>query len=333
MTRFCRLIFSGVLSIVALSFAPPALADCSTPAGVEGDQIYNTTVDVMQFCNGTNWVNMGAAGGAAAETDPQVGTLTNTKWCTSDGTAINCTTDAPSAGGSDVQTFNSSGTWTKPGSGTIAMVECWGGGAGGTRHYSGGGGGGGYNMKWIPLSSLGATETVTIGAGGTGKTGSDGPGTAGGNSTFGSHLTGYGGGVAAWYGPYGQYQGGGGGGPAGAASGTTPGTPLLLAAFFWYSDTNNPLYQGSPNINGPTVSGVWHGGGGGSNTTPGGSLYGGGGGGANNNAGGSSSYGGSGGAGINPGAGVAGTQPGGGGGAGTTSGGNGGAGRCKVTVF
>jgi hypothetical protein len=30
-----------------------------------------------------------------SESDPQVGTLTNTKWCTTDGSAVNCTSDAP----------------------------------------------------------------------------------------------------------------------------------------------------------------------------------------------------------------------------------------------
>lgn len=40
-----------------------------------------------------------AAGVPAAETDPQVGTLTNSKWCTSDGSAVNCATDAPSGAG------------------------------------------------------------------------------------------------------------------------------------------------------------------------------------------------------------------------------------------
>jgi len=34
--------------------------------------------------------------GLTSETDPQVGTLTNGKWCTSNGTTVNCTTNAPS---------------------------------------------------------------------------------------------------------------------------------------------------------------------------------------------------------------------------------------------
>lgn len=36
------------------------------------------------------------------ENDPQVGTLTNTKWCTTDGSAINCTSDAPGGSGDNV---------------------------------------------------------------------------------------------------------------------------------------------------------------------------------------------------------------------------------------
>src|SRR3990167_3089604 len=70
----------------------------------------------------------------------------------------------------DVQTFTASGTWTKPSGGNIAFIQCWGGGGGGGSSPegsgAGGGGGGSYTEKWILLSSLGATETVTIGAGG-----------------------------------------------------------------------------------------------------------------------------------------------------------------------
>ena len=91
-----RLILLAAASVMGLSLAvpSPAQAACSSPTGAAGDQIYNSTVSLMQFCNGTNWINMGSP--IASETDPQVGTLTNTKWCTSDGTVINCTTSAPS---------------------------------------------------------------------------------------------------------------------------------------------------------------------------------------------------------------------------------------------
>ncbi len=42
--------------------------------------------------------------GITSETDPQVGTLTNTKWCTTDGSAVNCTSDAPAGGGTPIPT-------------------------------------------------------------------------------------------------------------------------------------------------------------------------------------------------------------------------------------
>ena len=36
--------------------------------------------------------------GITSESDPQVGTLTNGKWCTTDGSAVNCAANAPTAG-------------------------------------------------------------------------------------------------------------------------------------------------------------------------------------------------------------------------------------------
>ena len=86
-------------------------------------------------------------------------------------------------------------TWTKPSSGSTAIVLIWGGGgAGGADNTQGGGGGAGSNCGFglFPLSELGATETITIGRGGQGGS-TDGNGESGTNSTFGSHVTSYGG--------------------------------------------------------------------------------------------------------------------------------------------
>src|SRR5277367_2234668 len=70
--------------VFAASMPAPALATgCTTPTGNAGDQIYNPTYSVMQYCNGANWVNMGTGGG--------FGTLTPSDLCNSDGTVINCT--------------------------------------------------------------------------------------------------------------------------------------------------------------------------------------------------------------------------------------------------
>ena len=48
-------------------------------------------------------------------------------------------------------------------------------------------------IAFLPLTELGATETITIGQGGAGKSGGDGNGGDGANSTFGSYVTSYGG--------------------------------------------------------------------------------------------------------------------------------------------
>ena len=118
------------------------------------------------------------------------------------------TTQTTAGGGAaDVQEFSSSGTWTKPTGVTFVLVECWGGGGGGgsgrrgaastNRGGGAGGGGGGYRYQIFDASTLAATVSVTVAAGGIGgpsSTGGNGTaGGTGGNTTFGSLLTAYGG--------------------------------------------------------------------------------------------------------------------------------------------
>jgi hypothetical protein len=237
---------------------------------------------------------------------------------TSNGTAW---TSAASTGGAiNVQTFTSSGTWTKPAgyaAGSRVFIQAWGGGGSGAKaSVAGGGGGGGYNERWITLSALGATETVTIGAGGTAVTTSTTNGNTGGTTTFGSWVSAYGGGAGTSGG-----AGGGGGGQLSAGAPSVSGAP-------WggIQGDSNSLYSGGWIV----------GGSGGSPGAPGSpSVWGGGGGGGLNFAGGASSFGGAGGAGLTASSGTAGSQPGGGGG-GTSTGtasGAGGAGQVIITVF
>ncbi len=76
------------------------------------------------------------------------------------------------AGLASVQTFTSSGTWTRPSGITKVIIEVQGAGGGGGNSLSSGdnnvhGAGGGYCKKLLDVSSI-STSTITIGTGGTG---------------------------------------------------------------------------------------------------------------------------------------------------------------------
>ncbi|SVC57358.1 uncharacterized protein METZ01_LOCUS310212 [marine metagenome] len=110
------------------------------------------------------------------------------------------------------QLFTATGTstWTKPAGIKKIFVELVGAGGGG----SGSGesaGAGGYAAKWINVTAI-ASETVTIGTGGSGVTYS-GTGGNGGSTSFGGHLSATGG----QGGAQGQHRGGAGGSGSGGA--------------------------------------------------------------------------------------------------------------------
>jgi len=228
---------------------------------------------------------------------------------TSNGTAW--VSQAASGGGvaSDRQVFNASGTWTKPASGTYAVIQIWGcgGGAGQSGNGIGAGGGGGYSSTTCLLSDLASTVSVTIGAGGAGATGTAAGGT-GGSITFGSYLT-HVGGIGGF-----RYTIGcnttmvdGASGRLSASSGLTliAGSVELSGTYSYQTSSSvypkNQYY--APCQGGSSQSQV-----------------------------GTSVFGGNGGA-VGGATGGAGSAPGGGGGQGTTTGGAGAVGRVIVTVY
>lgn len=152
----------------------------------------------------------------------------------------------------DVQAYTTPGTatWTKPAwaqTVQVALVSGGGAGASGRRGASGtassgggGGSGGGYAAQLFDASLLGSTETVTVGAGGTGGAAvtvdstNGNQGTTAGASSFGTRLAAFSGargpaglsaaGTTGASGGVGQSTGGAGGGSNSGAAGSAGGS-------------------------------------------------------------------------------------------------------------
>lgn len=132
----------------------------------------------------------------------------------------------------NAQFFTANGTWVKP-SGLNGdeqiLVMAWGGGAGGGANNTTarGGGGGACVMGQFVSSQLSDTVSVTVGLGSAGRTTGAAAytvGSAGGNTTFGTYLTAYGGSTPS------TIQAGGGAGTL-IGRGPLPGTSVSNTTF------------------------------------------------------------------------------------------------------
>ena len=137
-------------------------------------------------------------------------------------------------------TFTATSTYT-PTSGIVyATFECWGGGGAGggvaassTSGAAGGGGAGGYSRKTVPAATIGASQIVTVGVGGSPGVAGNNPGGNGGNTSVGSICVANGGSGGNGAAANGR-SGGGNGGAAGtgdiAGVGQYGGTAESVAA-------------------------------------------------------------------------------------------------------
>ena len=154
----------------------------------------------------------------------------------------------------NVQRFTSSGSYTPSANLVAAVVECVGagGGGGGTAlgtagavAHGGGGGAGSYSRKYLSAAAIGASQTITIGAGGSAAAAGNNAGGNAGDTSFGTLCIGKGGGGGPGYVGSGAASNGGIGGVA--------GTGDVVVAGANGSPSGQSNASGSMNISDPSL--------------------------------------------------------------------------------
>lgn len=323
--------FNGA-GVIDATLASRGVAELATGAEIAASTASGTTgVLVIPASLATSTYNSGTAANRVVVTGTG-GTIDDDflprTIATSTTFTASTTFSQPPIGAVRVRYFTTSTSYSKPAGLNWAFIRVWGGGGSGASASTfsaeaAGGGGGGCVEAWVASTTLGTSETITIGAGGAAVSG-DSNGNRGATSTFGSLMSAPPGGGGGGGGTLGASGGGGGGG---IGTGGNANTVTAGVAGDTFASAGGNLATGTPALRGA-------GGGGTDNTIqrgqPGGASYecgGGGGGGAGSfagGAGGTSAGGGAGGAGSNSTGAVnatSGVQPAGGGGARYTGGG------------
>src|SRR5262245_5050852 len=152
-----------------------------------------------------------------------------------------------------VQVFTASGTYVPSANLISAIIECVGGGGGGggvagagAYTYSGAGGGSGsYSRAVKTAAQIGASQTVTIGAGGSAGTSAPGNGGNGGDTSVGALVIGKGGTGGGLYNGAGNAVVGGAGGIAGTGDFTPVGNAGGVGGFNTAAAFTDPFGGGS----------------------------------------------------------------------------------------
>lgn len=222
-TTVSQLLYSSSANVVAGLSTANSAALVTTSAGVP---VMSSTMTNGQVIIGST----GATPTAATLTAGANVTITN-------GAGTITIAASSGSGGAGrllaVTAFTASGTWTANVSTASAIIEVVGGGGGGAgssvaTNSGAGGGGGGYSRLYT--SSQGASQTVTIGAGGTAGTNAPGNGGTGGTSSFGALVsaTGGAGGNASGATSFGQ---GGAGGVGSSGTFNSTGGPGIAGVY------------------------------------------------------------------------------------------------------
>lgn len=244
----------------------------STPAIAAGRLWVNNTGSTwpLSIYDGTSWVSIGTLDPTSHEWTPSgVPTLT---------------------GLIAIQTFTTSGTYTPTANMVQAVIEIVGGGGGGGGSFgvgAGGGGGGEYAKGLFSAATIGASQTVTIGAAGTGGPNPTSNGTNGGTSSVGSLITAVGGsygasnnnssffslgGIGGTGGTGGNFRTSGGPGSVGTFTSNGGANDVSVggqggASFFGFGGISPGLTSGTGSVPGNNALGYGGGGSGGASRT------------------------------------------------------------------